>query len=161
MCKRFIEDLSNKIIEKLDVETLDNKELKETIKKCKTILDQREEDLITELVKVYHLENCSIKRRGANSVQIFMNCYPQSRNKKITFYYDHYNKTHGGTHDWDGYVSPKAYHCYEDHGQVISFLTKEELLNHLIKVTKIKDKDKLYEICLKKINLIEDLIINY
>jgi hypothetical protein len=43
----------------------------------------------------------------------------------------------------------------------IPFSTKEELVNHIILTVDVKDKQLFYDICLRKINLIQDLIDNY
>ena len=154
MCKRFVEDLANKIIEKIDLETLETKKLRQTIGKCIIIIDQRQKDLNTELEKVYLLENYRISKGHKNSITIET---LSQRSYLIHIYYNHCNKTHG-THD--SRISPNAYRFHSGN-QTESFLTKEELLNHLIIKIEIKDKEKLYNICLKKINIVEELEINY
>lgn len=150
MCKRFIEDLANKIIEKTNLETLDTEKLRQTMKKCKTIIDQREVDLNTELQKVHLLENYRISKGYKNSITIEI---LSKRSYLIHIYYNHYNKT-------QGIYDPNPYRFHSGN-QTESFLTKEELLNYLIIKTEIKDKEKLYDICLKKINVIEELESNY
>jgi hypothetical protein len=57
MCKRFIEDLANKIIEKNNLENLTIAELKEINKNSQIIIDKRKQILLDELNEVHKLEN--------------------------------------------------------------------------------------------------------
>lgn len=142
MCKRFIEDLANKIIEKIDLNTFETKKLLATIQECKNILYEREEELISKLEMVYHLEDYEIRRCYGNSANI-----KSSSGREFSFGYQ-----------FKCYI---FYYSYPDKHRREKFSTKEELLNRLIIETQIKDSKKLYEICLEKINIIEELETNY
>lgn len=126
------------------------------MEQCKTILEKREKDIIAELEKVYHLENYSIEKGHKNSINIENH---KNYRRKFILYYNHYNATQ---QPWDRYDHENrgAYRCYHA-SETLCFLTKEELLNHLIFIAEIKDREKFYDICLQKINLIEELEINY
>jgi hypothetical protein len=150
MCKRFIEDLSNKIIEKLELNDYTTKKLRQTIEECKTILEKREQDILTELHKVYRLENYSIEKGHKNSINI-CKIGENFRHRKFILHCNsiNNNNAHLG-----------AYRCSGENN-TINFLTKEELINHVFLTFEIKDKQTFYDMCLRKINLLQDLADNY
>lgn len=148
MCKRFIEDLTNKIIEKQCLENLSLSELKEINKKCQMIIDKRKKILMDELVRAFMFENYHMtylyKGIWIQLLPHFKEIYAFSFSPKM------------GNED----MNFKPYTLIVNE-EKLSFLTKEELLNYFIPIIDIKEKKQFYDICLQKINLLEDLFNNY
>ena len=146
MCKRFIEDLANKIIEKNDFENLTIAELQKINKKAVEIINKRRQIVVDEINKSYQVGDYLIGRSAGASGHITLLHHP---NDKFTFYYltkDMY----------------KPFCFRKNYGDPISsFSTKEELVNHICLTINVEDKKTLYDICLKKITCIQDLVDTY
>lgn len=144
MCKRFIEDLVNKIIEKTNLENLTITELKEINSQTHKLINERTIKIRGKMNKSYTVENYLIRRDSYVTWSIYLMplCQiqfsfgksPDKSNSKFLFYHE---KTS------------------------LSFLTKEELVNHICLTINVEDKQTLYDICLKKISLLQDYIDNY
>ena len=145
MCKRFIEDLANKIIEKIDFENLTIAELQKINKKAVEIINKRRQIVVDEINKSYQVGDYLIGRSAGASGHITLLNYP---NDKFTFYYI--------TKDiQEPFCFRKSYN------HPISFSTKEELVDHICTTINVEDKESLYNICLSKITCIQDLVDNY
>lgn len=146
MCQRFIEDLANKIIEKTNLENLSITELKEINSQSQKLINERTTNIRDEMDKSYTVENYLILRDSYLTLSITL---MPSCQKQFSFGY-----------------SPSPDKCNQKffffHKKTsLSFLTKEELVNHICLTINVEDKQTLYDICLKKITLLQDYIDNY
>ena len=138
MCNRFIESFVDKVIEKTDLENLDTKALIKVTKRCKAIIEKREKDLLAELEKIYKFDKYVIRGNSRNKVTI-----NSSSERGFGFHY--YNE------------NINKYILLINNTLYNKFPTKEKLLDQLLLFIDLPHSKKLYDICLEKLNIMEEL----